>query len=217
MTKTTYREDFATSVRAIESAMWALFKADDSPPIPFTYGGRTYDLRAIPERTEAIRSLTDDYALSHAEFNDAAMAAYRERGGDGEGPAVVLTDSALLDRLANVLLYEDFTDENPRKMQDAEYPVMSETQLARRREGKHVGKREGVAGREVAFGQSHSVGVDGRNYAAPTRRERSDKENAFIDDAAMARNSDRQRAYNEFTREQPVITYNLYEDDAKAA
>ncbi|MEK5414376.1 hypothetical protein [Paenibacillus sp. FSL L8-0708] len=215
MTKT-YREDFATAVSTMESTMWSSFKAEGAPPIPFIYGGRTFDLRKRDERGDAARVVTDTYVREHAEFNDAAMSRYRERGGTGEGPAVVLTDAALLERIANVILYDEIADENPYKSQHNEYPIMSEIQLARRREGKHQGKREGVSAREVAFGQAYSIGTDGRSYAEPIRRERSNKENIFMDEATTSRVREQRGAYADFIAEKPVVTYVMSQAEREA-
>lgn len=209
MTEQTYIERTTAAIEALEQALRSRFKAEGAPAIPYVYNGATYDIRDRETRMLVVAAITDGYYHRHAEYTQKRIDRWAEKGCGGERPATPTTDGALLDRLNDIILYDDFVDSNPNKAREAEYPVFSETQLARRREGKHQGKREGVVGREVAFGQSNSVGVDGRNYATPIRRERSDKENTFMDAGTKSRNRERQQAYDAFTKEQPVITYNL--------
>lgn len=193
----TYREELAQAIGEIEGLMRENFKSNGTP-IPFTYGGQTYDLRNRQARVSVIDRITDDYVRQHGEFNDAAKSAYYARGGTGEGPATVPVDYALLDRLADVLLYEELTDENPHKVAHAEYPFMSEWQLDLRRE------RESV---EVA----DTEGADGKSYRQPTRRKRNGYETWYVDHHAKGRNKERQEQYRKDTAPGAVTTYNLYE------
>lgn len=120
-----------------------------------------------------------------------------------------LPDAKALERLADLILHEELTDNNEHKVAHNEYPILSETQIARRQEGKHT-RKEGLKG-EVPLGAADSLGTDGRNHGRPTRRERNTRENRFIDKAAKIRNKERKKAYEEFTKVQPVITRHISE------
>jgi hypothetical protein len=114
-----------------------------------------------------------------------------------------MPDAVALERLADLCLYEELTDSNPDKMTAEEYPLMSDTQLARRQEGKHR-KKEANYRIEVPLGIAENYGSDGKMHDYPTRRQRSERENRFVDKEARSRNKERQRVYNEFTKVQPV-------------
>jgi hypothetical protein len=124
---------------------------------------------------------------------------YRE--ATGEWP-----DGVALERLADLCLYEELTDDDRMKVRNNEYPIMSETQIARRQEGVHA--RSGTSG-EVPLGAADSVGTDGKSYGQPTKRQRNSRENSFVDKEAKSRNTQRKRRYHEFTKVQPVITYKI--------
>ncbi|WP_025846526.1 hypothetical protein [Brevibacillus agri] len=126
-----------------------------------------------PERRALIEALTDEYVAS-----------------TGERP-----DVAELDRLADALLYEELTDRHPDKVTREEYPIMSETQLARRQNAS------------APLHAAHYEATDGRNYRVPTRRRRSDYENMFVDRIAKVRNKERKRQYAKDTRASEVTTY----------
>lgn len=119
-----------------------------------------------------------------------------------------MPDAVALERMADLALYEELTDDRPDKMTLEEYPIMSDEQEARRKEGKHRKKSDNPR-IEVPLGIAENIGVDGRDYNPPMRRERSIRENAFVDKEAKARNKERRKRYEEFTKVQPVITYNL--------
>lgn len=106
-------------------------------------------------------------------------------------------DSAALERMANLIIYEELSDSHPDKMTREEYPIMSETQLSRRKEGKHR-KKEANYRIEVPFKLAENVGVDGRNYALPVRRDRSLRENVAVDEQAKSRNKERRKRYTDF-------------------
>lgn len=106
-------------------------------------------------------------------------------------------DSTALERMANLVIYEELSDSHPDKMTREEYPIMSETQLSRRKEGKHR-KKEANNRIEVPFKLAVNVGVDGRNYAVPVRRERSLRENMAVDEQAKSRNKELRKRYNDF-------------------
>ncbi|PFE80053.1 hypothetical protein CN333_00220 [Bacillus thuringiensis] len=125
-------------------------------------------------RAKEIKSLTDAYV-----------------GMVGERP-----ESKQLERLADLLLYEDLSNTHPDKMTLAEYPIMSDHQLSRRQSG------------EVSMKVAEEYGVDRRNYKPPVRRKRTRKETWQIDRDAKSRNEERRKVYREFTRVQAVKVYN---------
>lgn len=110
--------------------------------------------------------------------------------------------------IADMVLNEELTDPNPYKVTHNEYPILSETQLARRREGKHTRKKNNPI-IEVPLGIAENYGIDGRTYDFPTRRKRSERENMFVDKEARIRNEERRDRYIEFTKTQPVIVSKL--------
>jgi hypothetical protein len=111
-------------------------------------------------------------------------------GKTGEMP-----DGITLDRMSDLILYEELTDSNEHKISQTEYPFLSERQFDRRdnREVKSKYDMDGNA-------------LDGRNHGMPTRRERTGYENRFIDKKAKIRNKERKKTYDTFTKVQPVIT-----------
>ncbi|MFZ7945680.1 hypothetical protein [Neobacillus sp. 19] len=125
------------------------------------------------------------------------------RAATGEWP-----DSVALERLADLCLYEELTDTDRMKVRNNEYPIMSDEQLSRRQEGKHVRKNDNP-NIEVPLAIAGSVGADGRCHAQPARRVRSDRESSIVDKEAKSRNKERKRKYVEFTRVQPVFTKSL--------
>jgi hypothetical protein len=135
-------------------------------------------------RLEKIEALTEDYFAKTGEMPDAVS----------------------LERMANLCIYEELADTNPDKITQEEFPIMSDTQLARRREGKHR-KSEANYRIEVPFGLAENYGIDGGNYNQPLRRQRSERENRFVDKEAKIRNKQRKEAYDEFTKVQPVIIH----------
>ena len=100
-----------------------------------------------------------------------------------------------LERLADLLLYEELSDTHPDKMTLAEYPIMSDHQLSRRHSG------------EVSMKVAEEYGSDNRCYKPPVRRKRTRKETWQIDREAKSRNEERRKVYREFTREQVVRSY----------
>lgn len=116
-----------------------------------------------------------------------------------------MPDGVALERLADLCLYEELTDDNEHKVTHNEYPILSDTQIARRREGKHARKTDNPK-IEVPLKVAESFGIDGRTYDIPSRRVRSERENRFVDKEAKIRNKERKRRYEEFTKVQPVIT-----------
>ncbi|MGX5702369.1 hypothetical protein [Bacillus cereus] len=139
---------------------------------------RESDFSAISDRdvrAEEIKSLTDAFVETV-----------------GERP-----DPKQLERLADLLLYEELSDTHPDKMTREEYPIMSEHQLSRRHSG------------EVSMKVAEEYGVDRRNYKPPVRRKRTRKETWQIDREAKSRNEERRKAYREFMGVQAVNTYSI--------
>ncbi|MED1742072.1 hypothetical protein P4U97_21695 [Bacillus swezeyi] len=121
------------------------------------------------DRIERIEEIT---ALADAYF-DAV----------GEHP-----DFTALERMANLVIYEELTNPHPDKMTREEYPIMSETQ------------REERIKSEASEKLAEEYGLDGRNYKVPTRRKRSSYEEKFVDKAARARNKERRENYKAFVK-----------------
>lgn len=119
---------------------------------------------ARSQRIVEITKLTDDY------FNKV-----------GEKP-----DSTALERMANLLLYEDLTNPHPDKMAREEYPIMSESQ------------REERVKSEASDKLAEEYGDDGRNYRIPNRRKRTSYESKFVDKVAKARNKEWRDCYKDF-------------------
>lgn len=78
-------------------------------------------------RIPAIDRATTEYAIALAEHYHANQAA-------GKNPPVPLKNAALLDRFADLVMWEELKWSHPDKMSIVEYPVMSDTQAERRDE-----------------------------------------------------------------------------------
>lgn len=107
-------------------------------------------------------------------------------------------DSYEIERLTDAILNEELSDPHPDKISRNEYPFMSDWQLDVRHD------------KEASADAAGTVGTDGRNHRKPVRRKRTNSENRFTDKYARARNKERQRRYNEFTKVQPVKHWNMY-------
>jgi hypothetical protein len=119
-----------------------------------------------------------------------------------------IPDEITLERLSDLCLYEELSDPDEHKVARNEYPILSETQIARRQEGKHQRKNDNPK-IEVPLGIAENYGTDGKVHDYPTRRVRSERENRFVDKEARIRNKERKNRYAEFTKVQPVITYKI--------
>lgn len=155
------------------------------------------------ERMIRIQRASDQYALAHATQYENGRLLMQEQGRDFPYRP---HDSKLLDQLANLALYEELTDKSQYKTREAEYPFLSDLQMARRQTGANE-RNTGVQKGESPFKAASTIASDGRDYANPTRRKRSTYENLLQDEQAKIRNKERRRKYNEFTGKQPVITY----------
>ncbi|WP_113755027.1 hypothetical protein [Bacillus pumilus] len=111
---------------------------------------------------------------------DGLLAAY-----DGTPP------KNALERLSDLILYEELSDARRNKMSAAEYPIMSENQENRRKDGRHVRKRPEGSGREVSLREASSVDIGGRNYRRPVRKIWSNKD-------VKSRNRKLRKRYNAF-------------------
>jgi hypothetical protein len=109
-------------------------------------------------------------------------------GKTGEMP-----DAVALERLADLILYEELTDSDRMKVRNNEYPILSEYQFDRR------DNVVSTVGDDIENSPS-----DGRKHLKPTRRTRSDYENKFVNKKAKIRNKERKQSYTEFTKVQPV-------------
>jgi hypothetical protein len=123
-------------------------------------------------RIEAVKKLTETYAAAN-----------------GKRP-----DQAIVERLTDVILYEELTDDDRMKVRNNEYPFLSERQFERRRS------------EEVGLKVAEEIGTDGKTHKAPKRRKRTDRENRLVNLKARSRNREIAKKYREFTETQPVVT-----------
>jgi hypothetical protein len=119
-----------------------------------------------------------------------------------------MPDAVALERWRTCVLYEELSDPDEHKVSRNEYPILSETQIARRQEGKHARKSDNPK-IEVPLGIAENYGTDGKVHDYPTRRQRSERENKFVDKEAKIRNKERKHTYHEFTKVQPVVVRKL--------
>ncbi|MCO0597392.1 hypothetical protein NGI46_07915 [Peribacillus butanolivorans] len=114
-----------------------------------------------------------------------------------------MPDGVALERLTDLILHEELTDMNEHKVSQTEYPFLSEHQFDRREN------------KEVATGgdRMNMNAADGGKHEKPDRRQRNSYENLLIDRKARSRNKERRQKYNEFTKVQPVITWNFRENE----
>jgi hypothetical protein len=134
-------------------------------------------------RITAIKNLTEAYTAAN-----------------GERPA-----SETLERLTDAILHEELTDNNEHKVAHTEYPFLSDTQIARRQEGKHRRKTDNPKF-EVPLMVAENIGQDGKDYRYPTRKKRGKNDALLRDKNAQIRNKEIALRYREFTGEQEVIT-----------
>lgn len=77
----------------------------------------------------------------------------------------------LLTRMANVILHEELTDKRADKMTLEEYPIMSDSQYERRTTGgQRPTRKDGNVIREVPLSHAMNRGMDGKDYARPSRK-----------------------------------------------
>ncbi|MEK4267930.1 hypothetical protein [Bacillus sp. FSL W8-0940] len=121
------------------------------------------------DRIERIEEIT---ALADAYF-DAV----------GEHP-----DSIALERMANLIIYEELSDTNKNKMKNDEYPIMSERMEKTRRSG------------ETSEKMAEEYDEFGKNQGKPARRRLSTYEGIQMDRCAKARNKERRKKYLDFVK-----------------
>ncbi|WP_068616553.1 hypothetical protein [Paenibacillus tuaregi] len=184
----TYIERTKADIEALETALRTHFKAAESPPIPFSYNGVTYDIRDRETRMLLVAAIQDAYYQEHAEFNQRALDDWYAKGCRGERPSPVFPDAALMDRLTDAVLNEEITDPNPHKIAQTEYPFMSERQLDLRRD------------REASEWAAKAHGSDGKDYREPTKRKRTAYENYCVE-----KNAQRSAQYKRDTAAGPVL------------
>ncbi|MGG0793161.1 hypothetical protein ABE137_03915 [Brevibacillus laterosporus] len=114
--------------------------------------------------------------------------------------------AAELEKYADAILHEELTDPNAHKGSHNEYPILSETQLARRREGKHKRRGSGMGG-ETSLAIVQDTGTDGRSYRKPSRRKRSPYENRLVDETARIRNKQRREQYEKYRKPGEIKKY----------
>ncbi|WP_103110262.1 hypothetical protein [Brevibacillus reuszeri] len=154
------------------------------------------------ERMAAVQALIDRYIEANGEIPDRAQ----------------------LERLTDYVLREELTDPDPYKSEHNEYPILSEIQLSRRREGRRGSARTNIRGEtpirsdgdEDTTSDKHApVGVflasDGKDYRKPIRRTRGKNELIYMDEHAKIRNKQRAEQYKKDTSPGAVISYNLRE------
>lgn len=143
-------------------------------------------ITSLRERDSGTISNRDICAKEIKSLTDAYVASIGQR-----------PEPKQLERLADLLLYEELHDTHPDKMAREEYPIMSDHQLSRRHSG------------EVSMKVAEEYGVDRRCYKPPVRRKRTRKETWQIDRDAKSRNEERRKMYREFTRVQEVRIYEV--------
>ncbi|TEA81194.1 hypothetical protein [Bacillus thuringiensis] len=166
------------------------------------------------EQTKYTFDMNGDYKTQFETYVNTLITSLRESDSDAISNRDIrakeiklLTDAYVgtvgerseprqLERLADLMLYEELHDTHPDKMTREEYPIMSEHQLSRRQSG------------EVSMKVAEEYGVDRRNYKPPVRRKRTRKETWQIDREAKSSNEERRKVYREFTRVQAVRVYN---------
>lgn len=127
-------------------------------------------------------------------------------------------DGRMAERLADYILSEELYDPNPYKVEHNEYPILSETQLNRRRYGRRGSEETNVKGETPLDTTSDTnddmhersgvyLASDGRDYRRPIRRTRSISELIFVDEHAKIRNERRRRAYNAFVAGKDTYKY----------
>ncbi|MGC4375787.1 hypothetical protein WD019_02430 [Fictibacillus sp. Mic-4] len=124
-------------------------------------------------------------------------------------------DKELIEKMTDAVLHEELTDTDQWKVKHNEYPFLSETQLARRKDGIHQRKNEGGSG-EVSLNKAWAIDVTRKDYSLPKRKDRTNNDQIAIENATKSRNKEIHRKYREFTKEQPVTTYTLSQEELEA-
>ncbi|MMZ45488.1 hypothetical protein D1872_70860 [compost metagenome] len=164
--------------------------------------------------TEEFKAQFEEYTTLLLHLAGASAPSYEERARKAEGMIEeyikytgVRPDYIQLDRISDLILFDDLRDSDPHKTKHNEYPILSSTQLDRRRFGGR-GQDSNMSG-ETSLGAAQCVGADGRDYRYPNRRTRTIDELLHVDENARIRNKVRAAQYRKDTAPGPVITYNL--------
>ncbi|RCX22934.1 hypothetical protein DFP94_101523 [Fontibacillus phaseoli] len=120
----------------------------------------------------------------------AAVHALTEAYVDSVG---IAPDATELARLSDYILREELTDKRRNKVQDEDYPFLSESQLDRRHD------------HEYSLSLAETYDLAGANQAKPERRHRTAREERFIDRAARRKNRARNAKYRRDTSPGPII------------
>ena len=121
----------------------------------------------IPEIDKAVR----DYV----EAQDAHFESMREEGGH---IPIQYRDSHMLDKLAELIMYEELTWSHPDKMSIVEYPVMSDWQAKERREktsfpGEITHDNRQFNGRRKGYSVGKSGEINVTNHRMPNFEDNS--------------------------------------------
>ncbi|MFK4304341.1 hypothetical protein ABH892_004481 [Paenibacillus sp. RC254] len=164
--------------------------------------------------TEEYKSQFEEYTTLLLHLAGASVTSYEDRARKAENIidayikyTGVRPDHIQLDRISDLILFDDLRDSNPHKTKHNEYPILSGTQLDRRRYGGR-GQDSNMSG-ETSLEAAQCVGADGRDYRYPNRRTRTIDELMYVDENAKIRNKVRAVQYRKDTAPGPVITYNL--------
>lgn len=137
--------------------------------------------------------------MTKEELHEAITDIYeRTKAGALEREARIVEISALLaafdgtppanalERISDLILYEELSDTRRNKMTAEEYPIMSERMEKTRRSGESSDK------------MAEEYDTTGTNRAIPKRRTRSPYDNLFTDRHAKSRNKTARKRYNAF-------------------
>lgn len=137
--------------------------------------------------------------MTKEELHEAITALYeRTKAGalEREARIVAINDllskydgmppSNALERLSDLILYEELSDTRRNKMTAEEYPIMSERMEKTRKTG------------EASDKMAEEYDSTGTNRGVPKRRTRSPYDNLFTDRHAKARNKTARKWYNDF-------------------
>lgn len=146
---------------------------------------------AFDYKTEFHDAVTDLIAEDITDRGErmAAVHALTEAYVDSVGKPPAAEE---LTRLSDYILREELTDKRRNKVQDEEYPFLSESQLGRRET------------HEYAESLADTYDQAGVNQAKPERRHRTAREERFIDRAARRKNRARNAQYRHDTSPGPV-------------
>jgi hypothetical protein len=108
-------------------------------------------------------------------------------------------------KLTEMILHEELSDNHPDKMTREEYPILSDAQLARRQEGKHVKNNDKTTRIEVPLEVASEYGTDMRSYKYPKRRVRSERENVSVNKRTGSENRLRKLKHKAFVDGQDYV------------